>query len=307
MDSFDILALGEALVDLISVEQGSALDDVATFRRYLGGAPINVAATAARLGRRSAVVARVGDDAFGRFVQAEIRRLGVAAEFVQVDGEHITTLALVASTTGSPDFLIVRGADQFLDGSTLDAALAGARALHISMFALSREPCRTTAISAIRAAHAAGKVVSLDPNFRERVWADRAALPALLAELCPLTTLLKPSLDDAAAIFGPGQTPAEYLAHFHRAGARQVLLTLGKEGVLASDGTTATHLAATPLPIADATGAGDSFTAGAILALLAGRDLVSAARIGQRVAHAKLQAVGHSAPLPSWESLLATA
>lgn len=306
---FDILALGEAVVDLISVERGVTLDDVDTFRRYLGGAPVNVAATAVRLGCNAAVMARVGDEAWGRYVRSELRRLGVADDFVQVDHEHVTTLVFVASTTGSPDFLVVRGADAYLspgvDGSGLiDHALARTRALHVSMFALSREPARATVAEAVRRAHAQGKLVSLDPNYRPRLWPDSSVLHGLLRDLLPLTSVIKPSLDDASAIWGPGLSPQQYIAHFHEYGAPLVVLTMGKDGVLVSDGATPTFLETQPIEIADATGAGDSFVAGMIMGLLEGFAPVRAARLGQRVAAAKLQGIGNTAPLPTWTTLI---
>ncbi len=311
--TIDILALCEALVDLISLERGASLDDVDSFKRYLGGAPINVAATAARLGRSSAVIARVGHDAFGRFIRSEVRRLQVEDTYLQVDGQHPTTLTFVASTTGTPDFLMIRGADAFLQAipepnglhasAPLVQALERAKALHVSMNALSLEPSRSTAIDAIKQAHARGLVVSLDPNYRPRIGPDAATLHHLLREVCPLTTLLKPSLDDASAIFGPGYTKAEYIERFQEYGAHQVLLTLGKDGVLVADGASHTALMAEPIDVVDATGAGDAFTAGVLLALIEGLDLVTAARLGQRVTAAKLRAVGHSAMLPSWTTL----
>ncbi|MBA3944387.1 MAG: sugar kinase [Herpetosiphonaceae bacterium] len=308
--TIDILALGEALVDLISLERGASLDDVDSFKRYLGGAPINVAATAARLGRSSAVIARVGHDAFGRFIRSEVRRLQVEDTYLQVDAQRPTTLTFVASTIGTPDFLMVRGADAYLQATpepngihataSLAQALARAKALHVSMNALSLEPSRSTAINAIKQAHAAGLVVSLDPNYRSRIGPDEATLHHLLRELCPLTTLVKPSLDDAIAIFGPGYSKTEYIKRFQEYGARRVLLTLGKDGVLVADGETHTALLAEQIEVADATGAGDAFTAGVLLALIEGLDLATAARLGQRVSAAKLRAVGHSALLPSW-------
>ena len=75
-------------------------------------------------------------------------------------------------------------------------------------------PGRSTAIAAIKQARAQGLVVSLDPNYRARIGPDTATLHRLLRELCPLTTIMKPSLDDAVAIFGPGQAPAEYIERF---------------------------------------------------------------------------------------------
>ncbi|GAC1552378.1 MAG: carbohydrate kinase [Herpetosiphon sp.] len=309
----DILAIGEALVDLISIERGASLDDVDTFKRYLGGAPVNVAATTARLGRRGGVLARIGQDNFGRFIQSEMRRLEIDDRYLQVDAEQTTTLAFVASTLASPDFLIVRGADANLAApgeddeaavfAYIDDMLSTARAIHISMFTLSKEPCRSFVMQVIKRAHQHQIVISLDPNYRPRIWADPTLLDDTLRQLCPLATLLKPSIDDAIAIFGPGKTPSNYIDMFHQIGAANIALTRGKDGVIVSEGGHQTILLPETVAVADATGAGDAFIAGLILGTIDGLSLPSAARAGQQVAAAKLRAIGHGAPLPAWTTI----
>lgn len=299
--TFDAICLGETVIDLISTEIGT-LDEVTTFVRYLGGAPINVAATIARLGRRAQIATRVGDDAMGRFACREFRRLNLDDTLVQFDAHLPTTAALVARTTGSSDFLILRGADaSFAFDTALETALTSARSLHVSLFALSAEPGRNAVMTAIRAAHAAGIVISLDPTIRARIWAGMDEALRVIADVCPLATIVKPSLDDAEILFGAGQTAEQYIGRFHDLGARQIMLTLGKDGVLVSDGSRIEHVTAQPVTIVDAVGAGDSFMAGALLALVDGESLIDAARIGTIVAAHKLQVVGNLAPLPGWE------
>jgi sugar/nucleoside kinase (ribokinase family) len=301
----DILCIGETVIDLISIDAGNSLDDVSTFTRYLGGAPINVAATAARMGRKAAVITRVGEDALGRFARSELQRLGIDNNGVQLDNRLPTTVALVARTTGSVEFLILRGADAALQATPeAQAAVKQVGAVHISLFALSREPGRSAVLQLLDAAYAAQRIISLDPTVRSGIWEDPAEIPKLLREVCPRATVIKPSLDDAAAIWGSGQTPQDYIAAFHNVGASNVLLTLGQAGVLASDGANITHIAAPNIQIADATGAGDSFAAGALLAMVDGASLAEAAAVGTTVAAHKLQAVGNLATMPDWATVL---
>jgi len=301
----DIACVGTVLIDLIGAEAGASLSNVASFRRAIGGATLNVAATAARLGRRTCVVTRVGDDAFGTFARAEIQRLGIADAWIQVDPQEITTHAFSTRSARSNQFLIVRGADRNL---TLDAGarsmIGRAAAVHTTTFALAVEPSRTAAIEALEIAHAAGRIVSLDPNYRARNWKSVENLMPLLRRLLPLTTIIKPSLVDAEAIWGAGQSPGDYLERFHYYGARQVLLTLGREGVLVSDGHAVTRLPAIPVEADDTVGVGDVFTAAAITALIDGHSLVTAARIGTLVASYRLRTMDHAAPLPAWPVLL---
>ncbi len=297
----DIVCLGAAIVELINVDPCEALDHVEIFRRTIGGAPVNVAATMARLGRRTAVVARIGDDTFGRFIRSELRRFGVLDDWLQIDPRERTTLGFHARSAGRDDFLAVRGADRELRlDDAAQTLIRQAKALHTSTFALAAEPSRSAAIEAIELAAAAGRIVSIDPNYRARNWSDSNEFMPLLRHLLPLTTLIKPSLTDAEAIWGAGLSPGDYIERFHASGAKRVLLTLGRDGVIVSDGTTVKRLPVAPIDITDASGAGDAFTAAAIAALLDGHSLTVAARIGTLVAAYRLRTMDLAAPLPAW-------
>src|SRR6266516_1662571 len=82
MPAYDVLTLGRVGVDIYPLQTGVGLDEVQTFRKFLGGSATNVAVAAARHGRRSAVITRTGEDPFGRYVHKELRRLGVDDAFV---------------------------------------------------------------------------------------------------------------------------------------------------------------------------------------------------------------------------------
>ena len=297
--SIDIVCLGSALIELIG--SGDTLEQVDTFQRSVGGATVNVAAAAVRLGRAAGLIARVGDDAFGRHIRAEARRLQIRDDWLQVDPVEPTTVAFLARAGGKPDFLSVRAADrQLILTDHTRELIRSAAALHTTTFALATDPIRSTTIEAIELAHGAGRIVSLDPNFRARNWPEAELLMPLLTHLLPLTTIIKPSLADAEAIWGPGLTPGDYIERFHAHGARQVLLTLGREGVIVSDGRTVQRLPAIPIASADTAGVGDAFTAGALAALIDRLDLVTAARIGMTVASYRLRVADRAAPLPAW-------
>ena len=301
----DLMCVGSVMIDLVGQKADGDLGDVDTFRRSLGGACINVAATATRLGRRVAIASCVGNDPFGRYARAEMRRLGIQDEWLQVDPYIPTTMVFFARRSGFRDFHVVRGADLKLKiDDALRSRILQAAAIHTTTLALSQNPCRLAVIEAIELAHAAGRIVCLDPNFRARNWPNRSELLPLLRRLLPLTTVIKPSLQDAEAIWGPDQTPGDYIEQFHEHGARQVLLTLGREGVIVSDGRSLKRLSAIPLDVAATSGVGDAFTAAAIMALLDGQTLTTAAQLGMLVASYRLRTPDRAAPLPAWPSLL---
>ncbi|NOX64161.1 MAG: sugar kinase [Chloroflexi bacterium] len=295
--SLDVLAIGEILVDLISETPVERLEDASAFRRYLGGSPANIAANVARLGGRAGLMAAVGEDALGRFLLEELSGLGVWVDGVRVSHDAPTSVMMVARAAGTPAFLPLRGADYHLRPDDIAPALiARVRLLHASAFALSRPPCREAVARAFRLAHDMGKPLSLDPNYSPVIWPDREEALRVLAELYPLVTLTKPSRDDAARLFGPDRSAPEYIHMFHDLGADIVVFTRGGGGALVSErGEALREIPARPVMVADATGAGDAFWAGFLLAWLDGHSVEQSARVGREVAAIKLQRVG---PLP---------
>lgn len=292
----DLLAIGEVVVDFISEENVPSLHEATTFRRYQGGSPANIAANLARLGDRSAIVAKTGAGAFGHFCRAELERVGVITDYLVMDPQIRTTVVFVSRTTGTPDFEAFRAGDVALRPEEVpQEAIERSRVIHASTFALSRRPCRYAVLHAFKLASRLGKLISLDPNYSPRIWPDRAEALTVLKELFGMTTITKPSLDDAGRLFGPDKAPEWYIERFHELGPRLVILTMGNRGVIVSQEGDRTHLPALPVQVVDATGAGDAFWAGYLVSLLDGHDPVFAAHVGQALVAQKLSHVG---PLP---------
>jgi sugar/nucleoside kinase (ribokinase family) len=84
----------------------------------------------------------------------------------------------------------------------------------------------------VKQAHVTGCLISFDPNYHPRLWEMRDDPASIFARICPYVSLTKPSLDDCIRLFGAGQTPETYAAHFLAWGARQVVLTMGSAGIL---------------------------------------------------------------------------
>lgn len=289
----DLLAVGEAVVDLISVEETDSLRDARTFRVHAGGSPANIARTVACLGGKAALVARAGDDPFGHLLRAELEGAGVLCDGLILDPDARTTVIFVSHTRGTPDFLAYRDADFLLAPEQVtEEAIGRARVVHVSAFALSRPPARHAAERALRLGRERGCVLSVDPNYSPRLWPDRADATATLEQALSLATLTKPSLDDARRLFGPGLSPEACVRKFHELGPPVVVLTMGPEGVLVSEGGRIQHIPALPVPVADVTGAGDAFWGGFLVAMLDGLPLPDCARFAQRVAAQKLSVVG---------------
>ena len=294
----DLLAIGETLIDFISVETAGSLLEATTFRRYLGGSPANIAVYVAKLGGRAAVISKTGIGAFGQFLKGELRHYGVNTDYLIMDHRTHTSVIFVSRTSGTPDFEAFRSGDyQLTPAEVSEQAIARAKVVHASTFALSREPCRSAVGKALQFAHEMGKIVSFDPNYSPRIWPDYEEAKQVIREMYLHATISKPSQDDAQRLFGPGYKPEQYIQMFHEMGPRLVIFTMGKDGVLIShDGKLVNHIPARPVKVVDATGAGDSFWAGFLMGLLDGNSLERCTLFAREIVELKLTTIG---PLPS--------
>lgn len=293
MKHVDVLAIGEALVDLISdTEQGSLIDS-RTFVMYPGGEAANVALNVARLGGSSAVVTRVGDDSFGIFLRHHLATAGVETAYVHATKYVPTTLVVVTRQTVTPDFSIYRGADAQMVADDMPYALLDETSLvHTSAFALSREPSCSTILSFVAKAHEAGCLISFDPNYHPRLWDVTEEPLTVFQKICPFVTIVKPSLDDCTRLFGVGMSPEEYAQRFLEMGVRQVVLTMGSSGVLLANAEGTRYFSNNQVKVVDVTGAGDSFWSGLLMATLDGYEAADAIRVAQAIAEIKLQQIG---------------
>ena len=296
-EGLDLVTVGEMVVDFISAEKTDWLRNATTFKRYLGGSPANIAVYLSKLGGSSAVVSKTGIGAFGKFLKSELQRHGVHTEYLIMDHRTNTTIIFVSSTTGTPDFEDFRSGDALLRPAEVsEEAVGRARIIHSSAFALSREPCRSAVFKAFRMARDQGKTVSFDPNYSRRIWPDYKEAQRVLRETYRYVDLTKPSLDDAGRIFGREYEPEDYLEMFHELGPETVVLTMGAEGTLVSGvGKSPVHVPARPVEAVDATGAGDAFWAGFLVATLDGNPAERSALFAREVVEVKLTTKG---PLP---------
>ena len=142
-----------------------------------------------------------------------------------------------------------------------------------------------------------GKIVSLDPNYSRRVWPDYKEAQGVIREAYKRVNVTKPSADDARRVFGPDYEPEQYIEMFHDLGPETVIFTMGGEGNLVSEnGKITAHVPVRPVDVVDATGAGDSFWAGFLTALLDGNEVERSVLFAREIVERKLTAKG---PLPA--------
>ena len=169
--------------------------------------------------------------------------------------------------------------------------------MHASTWLLSRKLSRSAVVRTFKLAYEQSKIVSLDPNYTTVVWPDYQEAQQVMQDICRYVTIIKASLDDANRFFGPGYEPAAYIEMLHELGSQTVIFTMGRKGtLLAKDGHLVGRLPIRPIKAIDATGAGDAFWAGFLVAMLDGHSLEYCLLFAREIVEMKLTTVG---PLPA--------
>jgi len=172
--TLDLICLGRAAVDLYGNQVGSRLEDMSSFAKYLGGSSGNIAYGTARLGLKSAMLTRVGDEHMGRFVREELARAGVDVSHVVTDKERLTALVILGIKDRETFPLIFYRhdcADMAVDSGDFDPEfIASSKALLITGTHFSTEQTYHTSKTAIEYAKAAGTKVVLDIDYRPVLW-----------------------------------------------------------------------------------------------------------------------------------------
>ena len=257
-----VWVLGDAVVDLLPESDGRLLP-------CPGGAPANVAVGIARLGGTSGFIGRVGDDPFGALMQRTLLTEGVDITYLKQDEWHRTSTVLVdLNDQGerSFTFMVRPSADLFLETTDLPCWRHG-EWLHLCSIALSAEPSRTSAFTAMTAIRHAGGFVSFDPNIREDLWQDEHLLRLCLRQALQLADVVKLSEEEWRLISGKTQNDRDICALAKEYEIAMLLVTKGAEGVVVCYRGQVHHFAGMSVNCVDSTGAGDAFVAGLLTGL----------------------------------------
>ncbi|END1856490.1 aminoimidazole riboside kinase [Escherichia coli] len=260
--SAKVWVLGDAIVDLLPESDGRLLP-------CPGGAPANVAVGIARLGGTSGFIGRVGDDPFGALMQRTLLTEGVDITYLKQDEWHRTSTVLVdLNDQGerSFTFMVRPSADLFLETTDLPCWRHG-EWLHLCSIALSAEPSRTSAFTAMTAIRHAGGFVSFDPNIREDLWQDEHLLRLCLRQALQLADVVKLSEEEWRLISGKTQNDRDICALAKEYEIAMLLVTKGAEGVVVCYRGQVHHFAGMSVNCVDSTGAGDAFVAGLLTGL----------------------------------------
>jgi 2-dehydro-3-deoxygluconokinase len=291
----DILAMGEAMVEFNQTTPGQP-----NYTQGFGGDTSNAVIAAARAGARCAYVSAVGDDAFGGLLMDLWHQALIdTAPIATVSGAP-TGLYFVTHSAAGHAFSYRRAgsaASLMQLNEVQCAALSQTRWLHYSGISQAISPtAREQCAKAVEIAKASGAKISFDSNLRLKLWSLEEAkhhmIPAIAA-----CDLFLPSLDDVTQLSGL-TNPQTIVKWSHDLGAKRVVLKLGDQGILVSDGHIVHGIAPIRVHAVDATGAGDCFAGNLLARLAQGDDLFTAARYANAAAALSVQGFGAVAPLP---------
>ena len=266
----DVVALGELLIDFTCQSVDS--DGYPTMAAHPGGAPANFLAALAKLGAKTALLGKVGDDAFGKLLTATLEKAGIATHGLVVGEDVFTTLAFVTLDEGGDrtfSFARKPGADTCICFEELDLQLINeAKVFHFGTLSLTDEPARTTTQKAVAYAKNQGKLITYDPNLRKPLWRNLEEARAQLLWGLHQADVVKISDEEVGFLFGLGvEEGAQHILDSFD--VKLVFVTCGADGCFFQNATAKGHVPSlSGIKVIDTTGAGDIFGGSALWKLL---------------------------------------
>jgi 5-dehydro-2-deoxygluconokinase len=320
----ELVCIGRTCVDLYGEQVGAPLEAVQSFRIYVGGSASNVCIGAARLGLRTAMIARVGDDPLGRFVHATFLQEGVEARGVRFDPERLTaliTLAIRQSDDFPRVFYYENSADLALSESDIDEGLvSSANVLLVTGTHFSRSNLDAASRKAMRIAKANGRRIVFDIDYRPVLWGltqhARGGQMFVASELVSqhLQSIL-PDCDlvvgteEEICIVGGAADIRESLEKMRSLSSAAIVRKRGAQGSIIYPGEIPDDLSAGisatsfPVEVLNSTGAGDAFLAGFLLGWIRGAALETCCKFGNACGAMVVSRHACSAAMPSRREL----
>jgi 5-dehydro-2-deoxygluconokinase len=271
----DVLTVGRISIDLYCGELGADWHAARSFTKAVGGSPTNVAIAAARLGRRAAVLTKVGSDAFGEVALEELREFGVDLRFVGIRDDAVTPLAFaVLDPPEEPQLLFRReppAPDLQLTPSDVDLDLAAeVPVLWVSGGSLSQDPSASTVEEMLEARGRRDHTI-LDLDYRPSFWISREAASERIGAAVDRCTVAVGNREECAVAVGSAD-PSEAASRLLERGVRLAVVKLGADGVLLASSGGQRVVPPAPIKVVCGLGAGDAFGGALCHGLLSGWD-----------------------------------
>jgi len=289
--NLDVITIGRASVDLYGTQIGGRLEDMGSFRKYIGGSPTNIACGTARLGLKSAVITRVGNEHMGRFIREQLVREGVDVRGVTTDPARLTALVLLGIRDEEQFPLIFyreNCADMALSDDDIDEAfIAEARSVLATGTHLSNSRTETAVLKALNLARKHGAKTALDIDYRPNLWGvaghgdgesrfvESRAVTAKLQSTLHLFDLIV-GTEEEFHIAGGSTNTIEALRAVREVSSATLVCKRGAKGAVAFEGDIPDSLddgqsgPGFPIEVFNVLGAGDGFFSGLIKGWLDG-------------------------------------
>ena len=322
--ALDLVCIGRTCVDLYAEQEGARLEDVQSFRKYVGGSAANIALNTARLGVRTAMLTRVGEEQMGRFVRRTMADTGVDVSHVTFDAERLTPYVLLAirDVDDFPRiFAYGDAADMALDEGDVDPGfIASSGALLVTGTPLSRPGSRSATFKAVRAAGEAGTRVLFDLDYRPVFWGvashqqggqmfvESAEVTEQYRSLLPHCDLVVGTEEEIRIAGGHPDTRESLLAIREVCGAT-IVLKVGAMGAVVfpddipEDLQDGVSVPGFPVEVFNSVGAGDAFMSGFLSRWLQDEPLEECLRIGNACGAIVVSRHGCSPAMPTPEEL----
>ncbi|MGW8380220.1 5-dehydro-2-deoxygluconokinase [Streptomyces sp. ODS28] len=274
---YDVLTMGRIGVDIYPLQTGVPLPQVETFGKFLGGTATNVAVAAARMGHRSAVISRTGDDPFGTYIHQALREFGVDDGMVTAVPEYPTPVTF-CEIFPPDDFPLYfyrqpKAPDLEIHPHELDlGAVRGARVFWMTGTGLCEEPSRSATLAALEA-RGGERFTVFDLDWRPMFWDDPERARTAYRQALEHVTVAVGNVDECEIATGT-RDPRGCADALLEAGVELAVVKQGPKGVLAvhRDGSSA-EVPPHPVEVVNGLGAGDAFGGALCHGLLAGWDL----------------------------------
>ena len=320
----DVVTIGRCSVDLYGQQIGSRLEDIASFAKSVGGCPANIAIGTARLGLKSAIITRVGDEQMGRFVKEQMAREGVALDGIATDPARLTALVLLSVENDRTFPLIFyrdNCADSALDDSDIDEALiASSASVLVTGTHFSKPQSDAAQRKAMRLARKHGGKVILDIDYRPNLWglaglgageeryirSDRVS--AHLKTILPDCDLIVGTEEEVHIAAGSEDT-LEALKIIRALSKAVIVLKRGPMGCVVYPDAIPDALdkgivgQGFPIEVYNVLGAGDSFMSGFLRGWLRGEDHATSATWANACGAFAVSRLLCSPEIPTWEEL----
>ena len=322
--TLDVITIGRSSVDLYGQQIGSRLEDIASFAKSVGGCPSNIAIGTARLGLRSAVITRVGDEQMGRFIREQMIREGVSDRGIVTDAERLTALVLLSVENDKTFPLIFyreNCADMALCEDDIDPDfIRSSTAVLVSGTHFSKPNTEAAQRKAIRIAKESGGRVVFDIDYRPNLWglAGHAAGEERYIASDTVSSKLKTVLADCDLIVGTEEEvliasgESDLLAALktiRSISSGTIVLKRGPMGCIVYDGPISDNLEngvvgmGFPIEVYNVLGAGDSFMSGFLRGWLRGESHATSATWANACGAFAVSRLLCAPEIPTWAEL----